>query len=305
VTEHRVPPPRQKTVPPESRRARRESQREARRDARDRELARRRAAEQRRISPVVWLSGAALVLALLVVGVLFLANQHAPAADLIPPGNPSPVALADGTTLGSSGAPVTVDIWADYQCPYCAMFSEQTQPQLVSTYVVTGQAKLVFHDFAFLGQESIDAAVAGTCAEQQGKFWPYHDYLYANQGAVENEGTFSSSRLLQIAAAVGLDQSTFSTCTSNTATVQQVTQEHQQGIGAGVIGTPTIFVNSTKLPGYDLASVEAAIKTALGNSTPGPLPSGYATASPAPSASPEPTASPAPSSSPAASPSAS
>ncbi|HTS15714.1 MAG TPA: hypothetical protein VMH24_08595, partial [Candidatus Sulfotelmatobacter sp.] len=67
-------------MPPESRRARRESQRDARREARDRDLARRRAAEQRRISPVVWLSGAAIVLALLVVGVLFVANQHGPAA---------------------------------------------------------------------------------------------------------------------------------------------------------------------------------------------------------------------------------
>lgn len=298
-------PPRQKTIPPESRRARRDSQREARRDARDREVARRRAAEERRISPVVWLSGAALVLALLVVGVLFLANQHGPAADLIPPSTTTPVALADGKTLGSSGAPVTVDVWADYQCPYCAVFSEQTQPQLVTAYVVTGQAKIVFHDFAFLGQESTDAAVAATCAEQQGKFWPYHDYLYANQGAVENEGTFSSARLSQIAVAVGLDQATFNTCTSDTATVQAVTQEHTQGIGAGVVGTPTIFVNSQKQPGYDLASIEAAIKTALGNSTPGPLPSGFATTSPTPAASPEPTASPAPSSSPAASPSAS
>ena len=283
-----MPPPRQKTVPPESRRARRESQREARREARDREVARRRVAEQRRISPVVWLSGAAVVLALLVVGVLFLANQHGPAAQLVPPGTNSPVALADGKTLGASGAPVTIDLWADFQCPFCGTFSQQTEPQLVSTYVATGKAKLVFHDFAFIGQESIDAAVAATCAEQQGKFWPYHDYLYANQGAVENQGAFAPARLLQIAAAVGLDQAAFSACTANSATVQLVNQEHQQGIGAGVTGTPTIFINSKQQTAYDLASLSASIDTAYGNSTPAPLPSGAATPSSSPAASPSP-----------------
>ena len=283
-----MPPPRQKTVPPESRRARRESQREARREARDREVARRRVAEQRRISPVVWLSGAAVVLALLVVGVLFLANQHGPAAQLIPPGTSSPVALADGKTLGAGGAPVTIDLWADFQCPFCGTFSQQTEPQLVSTYVATGKAKLVFHDFAFIGQESIDAAVAATCADQQGKFWPYHDYLYANQGAVENQGAFAPARLLQIAVAVGLDQGTYNTCISSTATLQQVNQEHQQGIGAGVTGTPTIFINSKQQTAYDLASLSASIDTAYGNATPAPLPSGAATPSSSPAASPSP-----------------
>ena len=281
-----MPPPRQKTVPPESRRARRESQREARREARDRDVARRRVAEQRRISPVVWLSGAAVVLALLVVGVLFLANQHGPPAELIPPGTSSPVALADGKTLGASGAPVTIDLWADFQCPFCGSFSQQTEPQLVSTYVATGKAKLVFHDFAFVGQESTDAAVAATCAEQQGKFWPFHDYLYANQGVVENEGAFAPARLLQIAVAVGLDQATYSSCISNSATLQQVTQEHQQGIGAGVTGTPTIFINSQAQSAYDLASLSAAIDKAYGNSTPAPLPSGAATPSSSLAASP-------------------
>ncbi len=269
-----MPSSRQPTVPPDSRRARRESQRAARRDARDRDFNRRRAAEQRHISPVAWLSGAALVLALLVVGVLFIVNQHPALAQLVPPNAPSPVALADGKTLGSSGAPVTVDVWADFQCPFCGTLSEQTEPQLVTTYVATGKAKLVFHDFAFLGQESIDAAVAATCAEQQGKFWPYHDYLYANQGFTENSGAFAPARLLQIASAVGLDQATFNTCIADPATTTAVQQEHQQGVGAGIQGTPTIFVNSKQLTGYDLATISAAIDTALGNSTPGPLPTG-------------------------------
>jgi protein-disulfide isomerase len=226
------------------------------------------------------------VLALLVVGVLFVANQHPPRAQIVPPDSPSPAALADGKTLGSRGAPVTVDLWADFQCPFCGQFTEQTEPQLVTTYIATGKAKLVFHDFAFIGQESTDAAVAATCAEQQGKFWPYHDYLYANQGFTENSGAFAPARLLQIAAAVGLDQATFSTCTANPATATAVQQEHQQGQGAGVQGTPTIFVNGKPLTGYDLATVSAAIEAAVGSATPGPLPTGVAPSSASPSASP-------------------
>lgn len=259
-------------APPESRRARRTSQRAARREARDRDLARRRAGAARGISSTVWLTGAAVVVALLIVGFLVLSNQHAPVADVTAPSPTSPPALADGKTLGSSGAPVTVDLWADFQCPYCGQFTFSEEPQLVTSFIATGKAKLVFHDYAFLGPESITAAVAATCAEQQGKFWPYHDYLYVNQ-AGENEGAFSQARLLQIATAVGLDQAAFSTCASDPAVLAQVQAEQQQGAAAGVVGTPTIFVNGTKLIGYDLASVTSAIQAALGNATPGPLPS--------------------------------
>ena len=75
-------------------------------------------------------------------------------------------------------------------------------------------------------------------------------------------------------------------CISNTATVQQVNQEHQQGIGAGVTGTPTIFINSRKQTAYDLASLSASIDKAYGNATPAPLPSGAATPSSSPGGQP-------------------
>ncbi|MFI5262493.1 MAG: DsbA family protein [Candidatus Limnocylindrales bacterium] len=273
-------------APPDSRRARRDSQRSARREARDRDLAKRRKAEASRVSPMMWLTGAAVVIALLVIGFLVVSNQHGSSATIIAPTVSSPPALANGTTLGSSGAPVTVDIWADFQCPYCAEFTTLEQPQLVTTYVATGQAKMAFHNYAFIGPESTAAAIAATCAGQQDQFWPYHDYLYANQGVTENSGAFSEDRLNQIATEVGLDMGAFKTCTADPATAAAVKAEHAQGAALGVSGTPAIFVNGKLLNGYDPATVTAAIDAALGTATPGPLPSGFATASPRPSPSP-------------------
>lgn len=218
------------------------------------------------------------------------ASPAASAAATLPPvAAPSvvtPVDLADGRALGKKTAPVTVELWEDFQCPFCQRFTEQVEPQLVSTYIATGKVRLVYRDYAFLGQESFWAEIAARLADQQGKFWPYHDYLYANQGAVENEGAFAPARLLQVAVAVGLDQATYSTCISDTATLQQVNQSHQQGIGAGVSGTPTIFINSQVQSAYDLASLSTALDKAYGNATPAPLPSGAATPSSSPAASP-------------------
>ncbi|MGZ4158725.1 MAG: DsbA family protein, partial [Bacteroidia bacterium] len=85
-------------------------------------------------------------------------------------------------------------MWEDFQCPACGNFTRQIEPTIVDRYVVPGSVRLTFHDDAFIGQESLDAASAARCAGDQGKFWPYHDWLFANQNG-ENEGQFSRDRL--------------------------------------------------------------------------------------------------------------
>src|SRR5450759_2726394 len=106
-------------------------------------------------------------------------------------------------TLGNPSAPVTIDIWVDYQCAPCRELAEKVVPQLIEKYVRPGQAKIVIHDYVVIdantgGHESAHAATAALCAAGQGKFWAFQDQLWANQGA-EGSGAFSDDRLLGMA----------------------------------------------------------------------------------------------------------
>jgi protein-disulfide isomerase len=80
--------------------------------------------------------------------------------------------------LGNKNAPVTLIEYGDYQCPYCAMFQQQIEPALNLAYVQTGKLRMIFREMSFVGAESQMAAQASYCANDQGKFWDYHDLIY-------------------------------------------------------------------------------------------------------------------------------
>ncbi len=148
---------------------------------------------------------------------------------------------------GVDTAAVTIEEWADFQCPACGQFARATEPQLLSSYIAKGQVKLVFRHFAFLGPESQWAAEAAECADEQGKFWEFHDRLYASQ-AGENRGAFSKDNLKRIGDALGLGQS-FAACVDSGRYAQQVRDEMNVGTGKGVKATPTLFVGDRKIEG--------------------------------------------------------
>jgi protein-disulfide isomerase len=152
-----------------------------------------------------------------------------------------------GPTCGQATAPVTIDVYADFQCPFCARADGVLQ-QLASQYIDTGKVKLVYHNFPIIGPESETAAQAAECAGDQNKFWAYANYLFTHQNG-ENSGAFSSGALKNFAAQLGLDQSTFNTCLDSgkySATVRQQVAEGQQ---RGVNVTPTFFINGQKQEG--------------------------------------------------------
>jgi protein-disulfide isomerase len=214
--------------------------------------------------PILWLTGAVVVLAVVVIVVLLAANRTpGSGAAVATPLVTTPVADASDRSIGPSTASVKLDLWADFQCPVCKQFTESIEPQIVNNYIATGEVQLTFHDFAFIGPESTQAAIGGLCAADQGKFWPYHDYVYANQGT-ENSGVLSDSRLEAIAGAVGLDVSKFTTCLGSSANQQEVQKEAQQAQSMGITGTPTLYVNGTKVSNaLDFPTVQAAIDAAL------------------------------------------
>jgi protein-disulfide isomerase len=148
---------------------------------------------------------------------------------------------------GVETAPITIEEWADFQCPACGSFARTTEPQLIATYVARGQVKIVYRHMAFLGQESQWAAEASECADEQGKFWEFHDRLFASQ-AGENRGTFSKDNLKRIGDALSLGPS-FAACVDSGRYAQRVRDETAVGQGKGVRATPTLFVQDRKIEG--------------------------------------------------------
>jgi protein-disulfide isomerase len=247
-----------------TRQQRRIAERESRRDER-RDRQRQLRSKQAGLS-VMAVSIAALVLGLAGVVAMAIVGAPPPPVELQEPSSFSPANLQDGMALGSASAPVTIDLWSDYQCPACGAFTKTMEPRLVADYVVPGKVRIVYHDLSFLGSESVDAAIAARVAGETGLYWQYHDYLFANQSG-EQQGAFNQARLEAIAAAVGLDVSEFRANQNDAGIRQQVAEQDSLGAQAGVSQTPTLILsNGQRIVGvprsYD--DLRAAIDSALG-----------------------------------------
>jgi protein-disulfide isomerase len=203
-------------------------------------------------------------IALGITGVVAFAIVTAPPplVELNEPTAASPGHVADGLILGAADAPVTVDLWSDFQCPACGLFTETMEPSLVRDYVLTGKVRLAYHDLSFLGSESVDAAVAARVAAQSNKFWAYHDYLFANQRG-EQQGAFNQTRLEAIATSVGLDLNEFRAGQKDPAIRQAVQQQQSLGAASGV--TSTLIVGTQRFVGVprSYTDLKAAIDEAL------------------------------------------
>jgi protein-disulfide isomerase len=202
---------------------------------------------------------------------------------------------SNGRTLGNPEASVTVDVWNDYQCPQCRVFATEVLPELLGKGVRVGLVKIVYHDRIVVdanvgSHDSANAANAARCAADQGKFWTYQDWLWANQGT-EGNGAFTTARLVAIGARVGLDNDAFRACVRNGSHASDVLAESAAGKAQGVNATPTVVVNGHVLAVSDYATIAVAIDSSLPVSTP----SIESSQSPASSAFPASSESPSPS----------
>lgn len=155
---------------------------------------------------------------------------------------------AGSRVLGNNHAKVTIVEFADFQCPFCGQFQKTIFPQIKSQYIDIGKVRFVYMDYAFLGEESIKAAEAGMCADEQNRFWDYHDKLFASQ-AGENEGAFTDDHLKQFAKELNLDVSMFNTCLESDKYRTAVNGDLDQAANYGVQSTPTIFIDGLKMEG--------------------------------------------------------
>jgi len=146
--------------------------------------------------------------------------------------------------LGSVSAPITIIEFGDYQCEQCYKWYHNTKDSIVQNYIETGKANLIFVDFPILGRDSPKAAAATYCAEEQGKYWVYHDLLYNFQEGVDS-GWANSERLKAFAQSLELDEELFNICVDSGKFAKRVQFNFNEAKKQGANGTPTfIIVNS-------------------------------------------------------------
>lgn len=153
-----------------------------------------------------------------------------------------------GRSQGQEDAPVTILEVSDYQCPACKTFADTTEKEIENEYVETGRVRLEFRNMAFIGQESVLAAEAAECANEQGRFWDYHDKLFAEQTG-ENVGSFIPERLKQFASDLELDREAFDRCLDSQKHLALILEEREAADEAGVKSTPSFFVNGELVQG--------------------------------------------------------
>ena len=187
--------------------------------------------------------------ALLIAGALILPNLK-PIGTIVQITPRAVSAPENLTTMGKADAPVKVDVWEDFQCPACQQYSQQIETQLIANYIETGKVFYTFHHFPFVDSQSVtkesqQAANASMCAAAQGRFWDYHDMVFANWNG-ENVGAYSDKRLVAFAETLGLNMSDFNSCFNKDQFKAEIEKDYTDGINQGVTGTPTIFVTGVQ-----------------------------------------------------------
>ncbi len=143
--------------------------------------------------------------------------------------------------LGSESAPVTIVEFGDYQCHQCYNWYHNTKDSIFENYIDSGKVNLVFVDLAFLGRDSIKASSASYCAEEQGKYWEYHDILYNYQEGIDS-GWANSERLKAFAQNLGLDEELFNSCLDSGKFNKRVQYNISEAKKHGTTGTPTFII---------------------------------------------------------------
>jgi len=143
---------------------------------------------------------------------------------------------------GDPGARVTVVEFSDYQCPFCARHVKDTLPQIDEQYVKTGKVRYVMRDFPIeqIHPQAFKMHVAARCAGEHDKYWEMHDRLFTRQNQAQ------PADLVSHAAGIGLDAGAFKTCLESERFDDKIKADFQDGVNAGVNGTPMFFLGLTQ-----------------------------------------------------------
>ena len=175
----------------------------------------------------------------------------------------STIDTANGSAITfDNGAPITIDVWEDSQCPVCKLF-EDANGEYIESLVREKKANVRYHVLSFLGDESVRAANASFCAADEGQFLDFHKAIYAVQSSVENSGFWSNETLVEIGKKIGITSTTFGDCVSKGSKVDLVQANADSMNKFGVQGTPTVFINGKKWERTQNAFVLEEFKAAV------------------------------------------
>ena len=166
----------------------------------------------------------------------------------------------DDPYLGNKNAPVTIVEFSDFQCPYCSRFRTQTFDQIKEQYIDTGKVRFVYRDFPLTSIHPMaqKSAEASECADEQGKFWEYHDNIF------ENQASLSIDNLKKWAKDLSLNENKFNSCLDSGKYADEVKKDMNNGASVGVRGTPYFMVGNTVLEGaYPFEAFKQAIDAQL------------------------------------------
>jgi protein-disulfide isomerase len=179
------------------------------------------------------------------------------------------LAAAKGVSVGPADARVKVMVFSDFTCPSCRHFTQEVEPYVKREFAESGKIQFVYYDFPLGGggqhRHSFLAARAARCADEQGKFWEYHDVLFAQQGAWSYASKPPIDDMKKIAAAIGLQPGPFASCLESDRHADVVSANKVLGETVGVGGTPTVFIGMRPVQEWNSwPAVREAIQRELG-----------------------------------------
>lgn len=170
-------------------------------------------------------------------------------------------ALDGFPSKGDAKAKLTLVEFADYQCPHCRVAKESVD-KILKKYA--GKVRLVYLDYPINPSGiSLKIAEAAVCAEQQGKYWEYHDLAFEKQKELGSMGQEAPQKLAGLAK---LDEKKFAECLKTDLPAQRVKKSRAEGDRVGITGTPTLFLNGRRVNSYEEDQLEDEIKKALAQS---------------------------------------
>lgn len=218
---------------------------------------------------------AVIVGALIIAGAVLWSGSRPVAGPTGPTGAAAPsvniknVKTAGDPFIGQESAKVTIAFWSDFQCPFCKKFEFETLPDIVKNYVDTGKAKVVFMDFAFLGQDSITAALYSRAVWKlyPNQYFAWRTAMYNAQDDEGDRGFGDAASIDKLNATIpGIDATKVSAdVKTNTAAYQAlVDADKAEAQKAGVSATPSVIIGTQLIAGaYPYANFQSAIEAAL------------------------------------------
>ena len=177
------------------------------------------------------------------------------------------IGVDDDPQLGKADAKVTIIEFGDYQCPLCRAFWRDTLPRIKKEYVDTGRVRIVFRDFPIqdIHPEATVTAMAGECAEDQGKFWEFHDKAFREQDRRGRDIVrYKVADVKRWAMDIGLEAAAFNECLDSERHKAEVEKDYKDGADIGMTGTPVFFINGRAVVGaHPFATFQKVIEEEL------------------------------------------